>query len=50
MKKRMQQVALAIVFGLGIPGLIFGITASAKKEMPQTTQFPQETTACLESP
>ncbi len=42
-------MALALVFGLGIPGMIFGVTASAERQLPQSTQLPQETTACAES-
>lgn len=30
LKKAMQQLAWAIMFGLGIPGLILGVTAEAK--------------------
>lgn len=31
MKKAMQQLAWAILFGLGIPGAILGVTAEANR-------------------
>lgn len=43
MKKAFQQLGLALLFGLGIPGLILGIAAAAEK------QEPLETTALVET-
>lgn len=31
MKKSLQQLAWAIIFGLGIPGLILGVAAEANR-------------------
>lgn len=49
MKRALQQAALAILFGLGIPGLILGVTAAAEKHTPELSETPGESTSWVET-
>lgn len=45
MKKAMQQLAWAIIFGLGLPGLILAVTAEANRRAEDFDGPGSETTA-----
>lgn len=40
---------MAILFGLGIPGLILGVTAAAEKQTPELSDTPGESTSWVET-
>jgi hypothetical protein len=45
LKKALQQIVWAIVFGLGIPGVILGIAAEANQHRDNYTDVKTETSA-----
>ena len=52
MKKTMQQLAWAIIFGLGLPGLILGVAAEANRRAAEQKQLytqPPSWTAPMDS-